>query len=821
MERRLIKHIISTVVLIFISSISPLAQTAVVPSAGDGTVANPYQIATLENLYWIVSDTANWKYNYIQTADINASQTSRWFNGQGWQPIGNTAPFFQGNYNGNGHIIDSLFINRPSDGYVGLFGFTTKKVINLGVTSANITGGESVGIIVGMGEILEDCYSTGIVNGTGSYTGGLVGSLGPLGRVVNSFSTAEVNGNYGAGGLVGENNESLILNSYSLGKITGQTSGGLVGFNGSSLIMNCYFAGKVNGSSVGGLIGAGSFTIDTMIYIFNSYWDTDSTSMLTTKGGIGKTTAELKNPLLFVNSPWDSTIWYMDAGFNNGYPYLSWQNPGGTPLPKGNVIPPAVGDGTKANPYQIATLKNLYWLAQNPLLWGGSIYFLQVADINASQTRELGNGEGWIPIGIIGQQFHDTYYGNSHTIDSLFINRPLVDNQGLFGYTGVFSVIDSLGIINADITGLNNVGSFCGNSYSYISNCYSTGKIYGTGSEAGGLVGSLEIGTINNCYSTANVTGGNSVGGLVGNCNSGSTVDHCYSIGVIIGKNNAGGLVGTATNYPRPAVNNSFWDSVSSGQTTSAGGIGKSTSEMKTTKTFSDVGWSPVFWYMDSTFNDGYPYLSWQNPDGTPMPLIAKFGIDNTSMNFGSVPIDSSKKEFTKIFNFGFDTLRITNIISTNKSFTFEPATMKVSPSGKIIFWVTFTPKDSSTQTGYIIITSNTSGSPDSLAVIGKGSRVTAINYGPDIPNSFAISQNYPNPFNPVTVIDYSISKTTLVSIKVYDILGRYVAQLVKEIKHPGKYSVKFDGTSLPSGIYFYSITAGKFNRVRKMILLK
>jgi len=104
---------------------------------------------------------------------------------------------------------------------------------------------------------------------------------------------------------------------------------------------------------------------------------------------------------------------------------------------------------------------------------------------------------------------------------------------------------------------------------------------------------------------------------------------------------------------------------------------------------------------------------------------------------------------------------------------------------------------------------------------LNAGRLVTSVYDRGSLPAEFLLQQNYPNPFNPVTVIDYSISKTTLVSIKVYDILGRYVAQLVKEIKHPGMYSVKFDGTSLPSGIYFYSITAGKFNKVRKMILLK
>ncbi len=799
------------------------AQTAVAPSAGDGTKENPYQIATLENLYWISSDTANWKYNYIQTADINAAQTSNWFGGEGWLPIGNKAPIFQGNYNGNGHLIDSLFINRPSDSFVGLFGWATKSIINLGVTHANITGGERVGVIAGWGGVLENCYSSGVVNGTGSYAGGFAGFISG-GRIVNCFSSADVNGNYAAGGLVGVNDNCFILNSYSLGKIDGKTSGGLAGYNGNSLIINSYFAGKVTGTeAAGGLIGAGTYTIvDSSIYIFNSFWDTDSTGVLTTKGGMGKTSAELKNPLLFTESPWDSTVWFMDAGFNNGYPYLWWQNPGGTPLPEGNIIPPAAGDGTKGNPYRIATLKNLYWLSLNPLLWGGNHYFLQVADINASKTRELGNGEGWVPLGTVRTGFFGNYYGNSHIIDSIYINRPSVSYQGLFGYTIIRGTIDSLGIINADITGHSTVGAICAYSNCNISNCYSTGRIQGTGDKIGGLLGVDYYGVIKNCYSTADVTGENYVGGLIATCDGTSnSINQCYSIGAVTGKNNVGGLVGKDNAYPQSAVNSSFWDSLTSGQSTSSGGVGKSTSEMKSTQTFSGAGWTPALWYMDADYNNGYPYLSWQHPDGTPMPLIAKFGIDNTSIIFNSATVDSSEQRFTKIYNSGFDTLRITNIVSTNNCFTFEPATITLKPSGKIVFFVTFAPKDTSTQTGYIIFTSNTSGSPDTLAVKGKGSTVTAVTDKPVIPKSFSISQNYPNPFNPETVINYSIPKTTLVSIKVYDIIGRDVSQLVNEIKSPGNYSVRFDGTNLSSGIYFYSITAGEFNMVRKMILLK
>ena len=113
---------------------------------------------------------------------------------------------------------------------------------------------------------------------------------------------------------------------------------------------------------------------------------------------------------------------------------------------------------------------------------------------------------------------------------------------------------------------------------------------------------------------------------------------------------------------------------------------------------------------------------------------------------------------------------------------------------------------------------------------------VTSI--GEDIISSFnfSLSQNYPNPFNPVTKIKYSIPSVTLrqvqsdilVTLKVYDLLGREVATLVNEEKPAGEYEVEFNAVShsgnvqnLPSGIYFYQIKAGQFSETKKMVLLK
>jgi hypothetical protein len=82
-------------------------------------------------------------------------------------------------------------------------------------------------------------------------------------------------------------------------------------------------------------------------------------------------------------------------------------------------------------------------------------------------------------------------------------------------------------------------------------------------------------------------------------------------------------------------------------------------------------------------------------------------------------------------------------------------------------------------------------------------------------------SQNFPNPFNPQTVISYNLPENSLVQLKVYDILGREVATLVNEFQEAGLRTVSFDAASMPSGVYFYRINAGKFSEVKKMLLMK
>jgi hypothetical protein len=89
------------------------------------------------------------------------------------------------------------------------------------------------------------------------------------------------------------------------------------------------------------------------------------------------------------------------------------------------------------------------------------------------------------------------------------------------------------------------------------------------------------------------------------------------------------------------------------------------------------------------------------------------------------------------------------------------------------------------------------------------------------VPNSYSLSQNYPNPFNPVTKISYTLPKTGLVKLVVFDILGREITTLVNEIKTAGTHVENFDASSLSSGVYFYRIDAGDFTATKKMMLVK
>jgi len=89
------------------------------------------------------------------------------------------------------------------------------------------------------------------------------------------------------------------------------------------------------------------------------------------------------------------------------------------------------------------------------------------------------------------------------------------------------------------------------------------------------------------------------------------------------------------------------------------------------------------------------------------------------------------------------------------------------------------------------------------------------------VANNYYLIQNYPNPFNPTSIIRFQIAESGFVTLKVYDVLGREIATLVNEEKPAGSYEVKFDGSNLSSGVYFYRLNFDSFISIKKMILLK
>jgi hypothetical protein len=284
--------------------------------------------------------------------------------GKGWEPIGTLGRAFSGRLDGQGYEIRDLFIHRPDESYVGLFGagrageIENVGVVNASVTgnhtvgglvgdsfktqvrnsyfSGNVTGSQAVGGLVGLNDIssVVNSYSAGSVSGD-EYVGGLVGHnentvrdsystsnvtgnmrVGGLvgqnsARVINSYSTGSVSGDEYVGGLVGQN-MNTVSDSYSTSNVTGNTRvGGLVGQN-SAFVSNSYSAGSVSGDEyVGGLVGYDHPMWPPTAWptpVSNSFWDIETSGQTTSAGGTGKTTAEMKNMATFSEAGWNIVV---------------------------------------------------------------------------------------------------------------------------------------------------------------------------------------------------------------------------------------------------------------------------------------------------------------------------------------------------------------------------------------------------------------------------------------------------------------------------------------------------------------------------------
>ncbi len=308
---------------------------------------NPHQIATLADLRFL-SENTNYGgsgTNFIQTADIDATETNTWNVGNhdgdagtadvamGFSPIGN----FWGSYDGQGHTISNLYINRPATDNIGFFAFLVGTVTNIGLTNVFIVGHDNVGALIGKNNdwsSVTNCFSTGSVKGN-KWVGGLVG-LNFNGSISTSYSNVNAEGNNNIGGLIGEFYGGNISNSYATGSVRGNSS--IAGFIGTArcyfptmlrTIDKCYAVGVVTGNvgsiNVGGFIGANDAVQPAIVT--NCYWDTQTSGQTTSAAGRSKTTLEMKTQATY--SGWNFTtttpIWKINSANNSGYPYLTWQ----------------------------------------------------------------------------------------------------------------------------------------------------------------------------------------------------------------------------------------------------------------------------------------------------------------------------------------------------------------------------------------------------------------------------------------------------------------------------------------------------------------
>jgi hypothetical protein len=603
---------------------------------GEGTSENPYRISSFSNLTWIANDVTRWDKYYVQTNDINASQTNAWYDGEGWIPIGNHNHHFTGNYYGGGYTIIDLHINRPDNDYQGLFGYANNATIkNLSLIDLNINGHDYVGGLIGNSHqsYVKNCYTSGNVQGNW-WVGGISGRNNSFSSIQNSSSISSVNGVSRVGGIIGSTiNYSSLKNSYSTGEVSASDGylGGLVGYNYfESLILNCYSIGLISGSGsyVGGLVGRNQISSVT-----NSYWNIETSGQTTSDAGEGRTTEEMSYPYAantYVS--WDfEEVWVADQQFiniNDGYPYHMWWGFG---------LDPLEGDGTIENPYQIDNIAHLIWIGADVTRWDK--HYIQTSNIDASVTTHW--DDGWKPIGNHLIHFTGTYNGNGFMIDGLFIDRQHGDYQGLFGYIRE-ATITNLSLVNIELSGKSYVGGLAGyNDSSLISSCYTKGNVSGL-SYVGGLVG-YNFGTIKECfsrgfvngndylggligsnsssvddsYSRCNVTGNSYIGGLIGS--NFSTVNNSFSTGIVSGNYIKGGLIALNTG----TVNGSYWDIESSGIIFSEAGEGRITKQMIFPSSYNTFqGWDyDDIWIkgLYHSINDGYPHLKWQgNPPIVP-----------------------------------------------------------------------------------------------------------------------------------------------------------------------------------------------------------
>jgi len=318
----------------------------------------------------------------------------------------------------------------------------------------------------------------------------------------------------------------------------------------------------------------------------------------------------------------------------------------------GGANPFAGGSGTELDPYQIETAAQLAAVKDY-----FDSYFIVNADLDLGQPP-WNDGLGWAPIGTETEMFTGHFDGNCKTITTLFIDRSGDDFVGLFGYIGPGAEIKNLAVKDVSVTGRDAVGALVGkNDGGLIKECLATGTVTGNGSDiggVGGLVGyNYDPGIIQDSYAIVRVSGtGQYIGGLVGKNFNGS-ITASYSSGRVTGDATAGGLVGIYDNNPEDRVVDCYWNTETSGQTASEGGVGLTTIEMRQQSSF------PI-WDVSGI---------WVFPEGVSFPYIQCFGQIQFTLSYSAGANGSLSGSTLQVLNHGVDSSPITATPDTNYHF--------------------------------------------------------------------------------------------------------------------------------------------------------
>jgi len=590
------------ILILLVLSMSMLFADGVQP-VGTGTEEDPYLIATLDNLLYLSTNQGLWLSGiyFLQTADIDASATQNWNDGAGWDPIGNSILYdipFSGNYNGQMYTISNLFINRPDEDYVGLWGcLDWADLQNIKIENITSIGSEGVGGLVGCLEYQSSvsiCSATGLIQGE-SNVGGLIGILDASSTISDCFSLCNIIGYTNVYGLAGcdENTYHNIINSY---------------YNYQSVLINSEHVVTI------GALNADMFNE----WIINGYvLDINDYLVFENENYIISSVNDFHTLLAFGHTNDTNFLLTNDLDFTLLLNYY-------IPYFKGNF------DGQN---HKILNLCLDYSDTQMIGLFGylsnSSIYNLGLENVQINGKKFVGCLAGKSVVSSISNCYCIGNINADNIVGGLIgynDDSPLFESNYFIG--NVIGVNSNIGGLigenhnstifhcrsNAIISGLSCVGGLIGWSQgSNISQCYSYSYINDSLVMAGNLVGiNCNSSTISNsfCFGSMTTTSTDRTGSLVGWNFLNSTIDKCYC-NVSVNLETVAGLVGCNTN--NSIVLNSFWNISTSGQTTSAGGEGRTTDEM--TYPYAEntyVGWDfELVWLEDVNYeyNNGYPYI--------------------------------------------------------------------------------------------------------------------------------------------------------------------------------------------------------------------